>query len=129
MAGRSLLVAAAAATFALTSGPLQAQEAKIEPMEAKQCSLWASYMSAQIEDESTVRALLFATNYFTGYYEGATGRAIGDDKELAPILEVEADLERFTQLCAAHKGGFGERMGAWGDFLGTLDDRLEEGAQ
>ncbi len=115
-------VAAALAAVVAVPVSVSAQEAVIDPVEAKQCSVWASYLASRITDEQTLQALLFATNYFTGYYEGATGRAIGDDKDVAPLLEVEADLERFTEICATHMEGFGARMGAWGDFLSTLED-------
>lgn len=120
---RIAVVAAAALT--LLSAPLQAQDEqdfKIDPLEAKQCAVWASYLSTQINEDDTKQALLFATNYFTGYYEGATGKAIGADEDMEALLDVAMNLENFTDICATHMEGFGTRMGSWGDFLSNLGD-------
>ncbi|TIX50274.1 hypothetical protein E5222_08290 [Alteraurantiacibacter aquimixticola] len=110
--------------------PATAQEAQMDPIVAKQCSVWASFMSTNIEDEGTQRALLFATNYFTGYYEGATGRAIGDVMDREALEEVARDLQGYTQICAAEMEAFGTRMSAWGNMLTDLgnDESAAEGA-
>jgi len=112
-------IAALAASLAMSA---QAQEAKIDPMLAKQCSVWASYMSSNVDDENAQQALLFATNYFTGYYEGATGRAIGDTTDRDALLEVANDINGFTQRRAEEMQAFGTRMGEWGRIVSALGE-------
>lgn len=71
------------------------------------------------DDPETVEALLFATNYFVGYYEGRTGRTIAEGNNVAAAIEVEGNLAEVTEKCADLMAGYGERMTAWGASMET----------
>nr|NIS40151.1 hypothetical protein [Desulfuromonadales bacterium] len=116
----TLLAALAALPVALAAPSVAAETLELSAEEARQCSFWASYLSTEIDDPEVNEALLFAINYFVGYYEGASGRSIGNDGEVDSIVEVAMDIERFTELCSIQMEGFGTRMAEWGDSLDRL---------
>jgi hypothetical protein len=113
---------AALAGVALATSPVAAQQnARIAPDEARQCAIWASYVSAEIvDDPDTQQALMFATNYFVGHYEGATGRSIAGGDDRAAAEQLVLNLEQVTQMCSAHMEAYGLRMTAWGAALEAL---------
>lgn len=110
-----------AASLALAS-PLAAQQSvRIAPDDARQCAIWASYVSAEIvDDPETQQALMFATNYFVGHYEGATGRSIAGGDDRAAAEQLVLNLEQVTQMCSAHMEAYGLRMTDWGAALEAL---------
>jgi hypothetical protein len=110
-----------AASLALAS-PLAAQQSvRIAPDDARQCAIWASYVSAEIVDgPETQQALMFATNYFVGHYEGATGRSIAGGDDRAAAEQLVLNLEQVTQMCSAHMEAYGLRMTDWGAALEAL---------
>lgn len=114
---RSLLAFALAAIAASVAVPASAQEARIEPRLAKQCSLWASYAVSTEQDANVRQVIQFAMTYFSGYYEGATGRAVGDTRDEEALAEVSDDLPRFRQLCMAEMQRYSARMVQWGQDL------------
>ena len=92
-------------------------------MEAKQCSVWASYVSTQLDDDpQTQQALLFAVNYFVGYFEGATGQSIAESDDTEALMTVANELERYSTICAGHMEAFGSRMTDWGEILTRLGE-------
>ena len=99
--------------------------AHIDPIQAKQCAVWASVMSSQIDDAQTQQAMLFAVNYFVGHYEAATGRGIGDLDADEAMMEVASDLQTYTEICAGHMEAFGNRMISGGQFLTDMGNKLE----
>ncbi|GEM_PF-2031490 len=123
------LASAFAVTLALAAAPVASSaqaSALIEPLEAKQCAVWASVMSSQVEDPQTQQAMLFAVNYFVGHYEGATGTGIGDLEDEQALIEVASQLPAYSEICAGHMEAFGNRMISWGQFLSALGAKMEQ---
>ncbi len=122
---RAPAVLASLAGLVLAAAPLHAQQAvRIDPEEARQCAIWASFLSTEMADDAeTAQALLFAVNYFIGQYEGATGQSIAEGDDIASAMQMATNMEQITQMCTAHMGDYGGRMIAWGDRL----ERLGEG--
>jgi hypothetical protein len=111
-------ITAGGLAFCLAGSPLAAQQDRVSfsAEDAHQCAVWSSYLSSQMTDDpETAEALLFVTNYFVGYYEGRTGRAIAEADDIAAMIEVEGDLAKVTDKCATLMVGYGERMTAWGE--------------
>ncbi len=69
--------------------------------------------------------MIYALNYFVGYYEGAAGLGIGDRKDDDAVLAVALDPESFVQVCGIHMQGYGDRMIAWGEELSGLAASLK----
>ncbi len=110
-------ITAGCLALGLAASPLAAQEDRVSfsAEDARQCAIWASYLTVQMADDpETVEALLFATNYFVGYYEGRTGLTIAEGNNVAAAIEVEANLGEVTEKCADLMTSYGERMTAWG---------------
>lgn len=116
---------ASLAGLVLAALPLSAQQpVRIDPEEARQCAIWASFLSTEMADDTeTAQALLFAVNYFIGQYEGATGRSIADGDDIASALQMATNMEQVTEMCTAHMSAYGDRMIAWGDNLQAIGDR------
>jgi hypothetical protein len=125
---RRSFACAALAGALLAAAPAFAQnDVRLPQEEARLCAIWASYLTAELADDpDSQQALLMATNYFIGQYEGVTGLTIaqGDDRTAAE--QVVLNLEATTQICTAHMQGYGTRMALWGDLLQQLG---EVGAQ
>ena len=118
----ALAVALAPMSAAAQEVPAEAAFA-LSPAEAKQCALWASYASSQVEDDPRSQiSLQMAVNFFSGVYEGASGQGISAVPDVAMLGEVGADFERFTGLCAGHLETFATRMAAWGEILVRIAD-------
>lgn len=130
-----LFSAAAAAALAIPAAGLAQSDSgsgnnvRMEPIEAKQCAVWASAMVAAFDDPEIEEGLLFAINYFVGYYEGATGRGIGDLADRSALREPIMDIEGFAVICGSHMENFGGRMTVWGTELTQLGDQLGEKAR
>jgi hypothetical protein len=126
---RGAAALAAIAGLLLNAAPLAAQQApvRIAPEDARLCAIWASYLSGElVDDPDSQQALMMATNYFVGHFEGATGRSIAQGEDRAAAEQVVLNLEATTQVCTAHMQAYSERMGQWGALLEQLG---EVGAQ
>ncbi|GAA0277251.1 hypothetical protein GCM10009127_17540 [Alteraurantiacibacter aestuarii] len=122
-------LAFAGAALAMLPGAAMAQDVALDPIEAKQCAVWASMFSTQFEDEETRQAFIYAVNYFVGYYEGTTGQGIGDLEDEESIAAVETRFADFSQICGAHMQGFGTRMSAWGEWLSQFGSETAQDAK
>ena len=125
-------VKAGALALTVVAAPLAAQQStvRIPADEARQCAIWASYLSSESQDDpEAVEALLFATNYFIGHYEGATGRSIADGQDLAAAMAIVNDLDAVTQMCSEHMLAYGQRMIDWGEVLTRMGDADTGGKQ
>ena len=120
-----VLAAALALALSTASAPLAAQDrVEITAEEARQCAIWASFLSSEMgDDPETAQALLFAVNYFVGVYEGKTGRSIAIGDNMAAAEGMTADMEGVSNKCAALMTGYGERMVAWGAVLERLGEQ------
>lgn len=119
---RTLRFFGAAAVALALAVPAAAQDrVEISADEARQCAIWASFLSSEMADDpETAQALLFAVNYFVGVYEGKTGRSIVIGDNMAAAEGMAENMQGVTDNCAAHMTGYGERMVAWGAVLERL---------
>ncbi len=116
--------AAFLAAVVLVAAPVTAQETvRIDPEEARTCAIWASYVASElVEDPATQQALMMATNYFVGHYEGVTGVSIAQGDDRVAAERVVLNLAETTQMCTRHMESYSNRMVQWGDLLQRLGE-------
>lgn len=124
----------AALALGALAGPVAAQESvpanqfPANPLQAKQCAVWAFAMSERaVDDQEAQEALAHFGSYLVGYFEGTTGQPIGNLEEAPAVREVDTNLDGFTATCAPLMLGYGNRMTAWSEVLGRISGSAPAG--
>lgn len=112
---KALLTAAAAG--ALFASPAAADAAT--PQENLDCVIWSSYRVGVATDDTVRNALMLATAWFIGLYEGQTGKTVDDDMIARGTKMTEAQVVAAEPSCIARFDNFGDRLTAIGQTMSS----------
>lgn len=111
---RPLALAAAAGLVLAT--PVAAQQ-QATAQENLDCAIWALYNLGKAQDETMNSGFSIAFSWFTGLYEGQTGRKI-DAAMTARTAEMdEAMVDALTMPCIGRFSDFADRLSKMGEGL------------
>lgn len=103
----------------LVAAPLSAQEAPAPsaPTAAQDldCALWASFTLGSSTDPKLVTGLSVAVAWFTGLYEGKTGKSINAALKARADILTEAEVQALGPACIARMETFAQRLQAFGE--------------
>jgi len=104
--------------------PVSAQSAANDPSNVAttpaqdlDCALWASYTLGALGpngDPAIVTGLSVAVAWFTGLYEGKTGKPINPALKARGDMVGEADINAMRPACVARMSSFSKRLQAFG---------------
>lgn len=118
-------VLAALAAFALAATPATAQDATAQdigtPAENLDCAIWAAYMAGTNEDPEAEAAFAIALSWFTGLYEGQTGRSIDEPLVARATQLTDEDILTIGGLCVPRFEAYGNRLSVLGDRLQGME--------
>lgn len=87
------------------------------PAQDLDCAIWASYTLGALGpqgDPSTVLGLTVAVAWFTGLYEGKTGKPINAALKARGAMVGEADIAAMRPSCLARMSDFSRRLQSFG---------------
>ena len=117
------LVLTGLASVALVAAPGSAQTANAPsnvvttPAQDLDCALWASYTLGKLGangDQSAMLGLSVAVAWFTGLYEGKTGKPINAALKARGDMVGETDIAGMRPACVARMSDFSRRLQAFG---------------
>ena len=111
---------AALAAFALAATPATAQDIST-PAENLDCAIWAAYMAGTNEDPEAEAAFAIALSWFTGLYEGQTGRSIDEPLVARATQLTDEDIHAIGSRCVPRFEAYGNRLSVLGDRLQGLE--------
>lgn len=88
------------------------------PAQDLDCVLWASYTLGSLgenADPSAVLGLSVAVGWFTGLYEGKTGKPVNAALKARGEMVGEADIAAMRSVCVARMSVFSKRLQAFGN--------------
>ena len=120
----------AAALAAMAGGALAQDSAEQEVDPDLRCAIWSAALLDLVGQTDSRVGVTAAFTYFTGRYEGRTGKSLGDVMTSDLVQAEIADMQGLTQLCQPRMAELGDRLDTLGSALSQArPETAEVGAE